>query len=201
VKDFNFNSLHDKVGPLIIELNDGEGKIAMRINTQHIPVLISEVEKKWNSMNPGQTFNYSFLDADFNKIYSADQRTGKLFVTFAVFAIFIACLGLFGLVTYAAEQRIKEIGVRKVLGASIREIVAMISKDFIKLVLIAFVTAFPVSWLMMNKWLQSFAYRINISWWVFALAGVLTVAIAFITVSFQAIKAAMANPVNSLRSE
>ena len=201
VKDFNFNSMHDKVGPLIIELNENWGRIAMRINTKNIPALISEVEKKWNSMGPGQPFSYSFLDANFNKVYDAEQRTGKLFITFAVFAIFIACLGLFGLVTYAAEQRIKEIGVRKVLGASISEIVAMISKDFIKLVLIAFVIAFPVAWLMMNKWLQSFAYRINISWWVFVIAGLLTIAIALITVSFQAIKAAMANPVKSLRSE
>jgi len=201
VKDFNFNSMHDKVGPMIIELSENYGRIAMRINTKNIPALISEVEKKWNSMGPGQPFSYSFLDADFNKIYNAEQRTGKLFITFAIFAIFIACLGLFGLVTYAAEQRIKEIGVRKVLGASVGEIVAMISKDFIKLVLIAFVIAFPIAWWMMNKWLQSFAYRINISWWVFALAGSLTIAIALITVSFQAIKAAMANPVNSLRSE
>ncbi|HMC86664.1 MAG TPA: FtsX-like permease family protein, partial [Chitinophagaceae bacterium] len=131
----------------------------------------------------------------------ADQRTGTLFISFAVFAIFIACLGLFGLVTYAAEQRIKEIGVRKVLGASVSEIVAMISKDFIKLVLIAFVIAFPTGWWMMNKWLESFAYRINISWWVFAVAGLLTLAIALITVSLQAIKAALANPVKSLRSE
>jgi putative ABC transport system permease protein len=201
VKDFNFNSMHDKVGPLIVELNEDYGKIAMRINTKNIPALIGEVEKKWNSMGPGQPFNYSFLDADFNKIYNADQRTGKLFITFAIFAIFIACLGLFGLVTYAAEQRVKEIGVRKVLGASVGEIVAMISKDFIKLVLIAFVFAFPVAWWMMNQWLQSFAYRIDISWWVFAVAGLLTLAIALITVSFQAIKAAMANPVKSLRSE
>jgi putative ABC transport system permease protein len=201
VKDFNFNSMHDKVGPLIIELSPDYGRIALRINAKNIPALISQVENKWNSAGAGQPLNYSFLDEDFNKIYNADQRTGKLFVTFAIFAIFIACLGLFGLVTYAAEQRIKEIGVRKVLGASVSEIVAMISKDFIKLVLIAFVIAFPVGWWMMNQWLQSFAYRINISWWVFAFAGLLTVAIALITVSFQAIKAAVANPVKSLRSE
>jgi putative ABC transport system permease protein len=201
VKDFNFNSMHDKVGPLVIELNEDWGKIAMRINSKNIPALINEVENKWNSMSPGQPFSYSFLDADFYKIYKAEQRTGKLFVTFAVFAIFIACLGLFGLVTYAAEQRIKEIGVRKVLGANVGEIVAMISKDFIKLVLIAFVIAFPVAWWMMNKWLLSFAYRIDISLWVFALAGSLTLAIALITVSFQAIKAAVANPVKSLRTE
>jgi putative ABC transport system permease protein len=201
VKDFNFNSMHDKVGPMVIECNDDYGRIALRINTKNIPALISAVENKWNSMGADQPFSYSFLDEDFNKIYNAEQRTGKLFVTFAVFAIFIACLGLFGLVTYAAEQRIKEIGVRKVLGASVGEIVAMISKDFIKLVLIASVIAFPIAWWMMNQWLQSFAYRIDISWWVFVLAGLLTIAIALITVSFQAIKAAMANPVKSLRTE
>ncbi len=201
VKDFNFNSMHDKVGPMIIELNENWGKVAMRVNSKNIPATIREVENKWNSMSPGQPIQYSFLDADFNKIYNADQRTGKLFITFAVFAIFIACLGLFGLVTYAAEQRVKEIGVRKVLGASVTEIVAMISKDFIRLVLIAFVIAFPVGWWMMNKWLEGFAYRIDISWWVFAFAGLLTIAIALITVSVQAIKAAMANPVTSLRSE
>ncbi|MES1224669.1 MAG: FtsX-like permease family protein, partial [Bacteroidota bacterium] len=201
VKDFNFSSMHDKVGPLVMELGESYGRIAIRINSKNIPSLISQVEKTWNSMAPGQAFSYTFLDADFNKMYNAEQRTGTLFITFAVFAIFIACLGLFGLVTYAAEQRIKEIGIRKVLGASVTEIVTMISKDFVKLVLIAFVIAFPIAWWMMSKWLQSFAYRINISWWVFALAGLLTVAIALITVSFQAIKAAVANPVKSLRTE
>jgi putative ABC transport system permease protein len=201
VKDFNFSSMHDKVGPLIIEMGQDFGKIAMRVNTKNIPALLDQVQSKWNAMAPGQPFSYSFLDEDFDKMYRAEQRTGKLFITFAVLAIFIACLGLFGLVTYAAEQRIKEIGIRKVLGASVGEIVAMISKDFLSLVLIAFVMAFPLAWWMMNKWLQSFAYRIDISWWVFALAGVLTVVIALITVSFQAIKAAIANPVKSLRTE
>jgi putative ABC transport system permease protein len=201
VKDFNFSSMHDKVGPLILGLGEDYGRVAMRINTNDIQALIKQVENKWNTMAPGQPFSYTFLDADFNKMYNAEQRTGKLFVTFAVFAIFIACLGLFGLVTYAAEQRIKEIGIRKVLGASIAGIVTMISKDFMKLVLIAFLVAFPLAWWMMNKWLQSFAYRINIGWWVFALAGLLTIAIALLTVSFQAIKAAIANPVRSLRTE
>jgi putative ABC transport system permease protein len=201
VKDFNFSSMHVKVGPLIIELGENYGRIAMRINTKNIPALISQVEKKWNGMAPGQPFSYTFLDADFNKIYNAEQRTGKLFITFAVFAIFIACLGLFGLVTYAAEQRIKEIGIRKVLGANVGEIVTMISKDFVKLVLIAFVFAFPVAWWAMNKWLQDFAYRVNISWWIFVVAGIITLLIALITVSFQALRAAVANPVKSLRSE
>jgi putative ABC transport system permease protein len=201
VKDFNFNSMHDKVGPMIIQLDEIYGKIAMRINTKNIPALISQVEDKWNSMAPGLPFNYTFLDTDFNTVYNADQRTGTLFTTFAVFAIFIACLGLLGLVTYAAEQRIKEIGIRKVLGAGVGEIVTMISKDFVKLVLIAFLIAFPIAWWAMNKWLESFAYRINISWWVFVLAGLLTIAIALLTVSFQAIKAAITNPIKSLRTE
>ncbi len=201
VKDFNFSSMHEKVGPLVFELNQNTGSMAVRINTKNIPALISQIENKWHTMSTGQPFSYSFMDNDFNNIYSAEQRTGKLFITFAVFAIFIACLGLFGLVSYAAEQRVKEIGIRKVLGAKISGIVAMLSKDFVKLVLIASIIAFPVAWWAMNKWLQSFAYRINISWLVFVAAGVLTIVIALLTVSFQAIKAAAANPVKSLRSE
>jgi len=201
VKDFNFSSMHNNVGPLIIQLSENWGSIAVRINSKNIPSLINSIQAKWNSMAPGQPFNYTFMDADFNNVYTAEQQTGKLFITFAVFAIFIGCLGLFGLVTYAAEQRTKEIGVRKVLGASVSGIVAMLSKDFAKLVLIASLIAFPVAWWAMNKWLQSFAYRINISWWVFVIAGIAAIAIALITVSFQAIKAALSNPVKSLRTE
>jgi putative ABC transport system permease protein len=141
------------------------------------------------------------MDNDFNKIYDAEQRTGKLFITFAVFAIFIACLGLFGLVTYAAEQRTKENWNPQSIGRKHCGIVAMLSKDFAKLVLIASVIAFPVAWWSMNKWLQSFAYRIDISWWVFVAAGAAAIVIALITVSFQVIKAAVANPVKSLRTE
>jgi putative ABC transport system permease protein len=141
------------------------------------------------------------MDADFDNIYTTEQRTGKLFITFAVFAILIGCLGLFGLVTYAAEQRIKEIGVRKVLGASVSGIVAMLSKDFAKLIFIASLIAFPIAWWAMHKWLQSFAYRITISWWIFIVAGFTALVIALVTVSFQAIRAAIANPVKSLRTE
>lgn len=201
VRDFNFSSMHQNVGPLIINKGENWGNIALRINTKNISSLINNVQNKWNSMAPGQPFNYTFMNADFNKIYTAEQQTGKLFITFAVFAIFIGCLGLFGLVTYAAEQRTKEIGVRKVLGASVGGIVAMLSKDFAKLVLIASLIAFPVAWWAMNKWLQSFAYRVSISWWIFIVAGVAAILIALITVSFQAIKAALANPVKSLRTE
>ncbi len=201
VKDFNYSSMHSNIGPLIIQEGDNRGSIAMRISTKNIPSLIDKVQSQWNSMAPGQPFDYSFMDADFNKLYTAEQQTGKLFITFAIFAIFIGCLGLFGLVSYAAEQRTKEIGVRKVLGASVSGIVAMLSKDFAKLVLIATVIAFPVAWWAMNKWLQSFAYRTHISWWIFVIAGLAAMVIALFTICIQAIKAAITNPVKSLRSE
>jgi len=163
--------------------------------------LIGAIQDKWQKMAPGQPFSYSFMDADFNNIYTAERQTGKLFIIFAVFAIFIGCLGLFGLVTYAAEQRTKEIGVRKVLGASVRNIVSMLSKDLAKLVAIAFVVAVPLGWYVMHQWLQDFAYRIDIHWWVFAVAGILAMLIALVTISIQAVKAAISNPVNSLRTE
>ena len=152
-------------------------------------------------MAPGQPFDYSFMDEQFNKLYTVEQKTGQIIIMFALLAIIIASLGLFGLVTYAAEQRTKEIGIRKVLGANVANIVTMIAKDFLKLVLIASVIAFPVAWWAMNKWLQDFAYRINISWWIFMGAALLAVVIALATISFQAIKAAIANPVKSLKTE
>ena len=201
VKDFNFSSMHQSVGPVIIQRGDNWGAIAVRVDTKNISSVITAIKNKWASMVPAQPFNYTFMDADFENVYTAEQRTGKLFITFAVFAILIGCLGLFGLVTYAAEQRIKEIGVRKVLGASVSGIVTMLSKDFAKLILIASLIAFPIAWWTMHKWLQSFAYRITISWWVFVLAGVTALVIALLTVSFRAIRAAIANPVKSLRTE
>ncbi len=201
VRDFNYSSMHDKVGPLVMELNNSTGRIALRIDTKSVGSLIEKVKSKWDAMAPGQPFQYTFMDADFNNVYKAEQRTGKLFISFAVFAIFIASLGLFGLVTYAAEQRIKEIGIRKVLGARVSNIVAMLSKDFAKLVLFASIIAFPIAWWAMSQWLQSFAYRIHISWWVFIVAAIIAVMIALITVSFQAIKAALRNPVKSLKAE
>ncbi len=152
-------------------------------------------------MSPGLPFSYQFLDESFDNMYKVEQRTGKLGLTFAIIAILIASLGLFGLVTYMAEQRMKEIGVRKVLGATVTDITAMLSKDFVKLVLVAIIFAFPLAWWGMHKWLQDFAYRIDIGWWVFAVAGFVTLLIALLTVSSQAIKAAVANPVKSLRTE
>lgn len=201
VKNFNFGSMRNKVGPMIMVPTPNNGKIALRVNPKNIPNIIKHAESTWDKMVPGQPFSYSFMDADFNNLYKAEQRTGKLFISFAIFAIFIACLGLLGLVTYAAEQRTKEIGIRKVLGARTSGLVALLSKDFARLVLIASLISFPVAWYMMYKWLEDFAYRVTISWWVFAIAGTSALAIALITVSFQAIKAALANPVAALRSE
>ncbi|MES1217349.1 MAG: ABC transporter permease, partial [Bacteroidota bacterium] len=201
VKNFNFNSLREQVTPLALFLREENGSIAFRINSKNIPALISQIENKWKTMAPAQPFSYSFMNDDFNNIYEAEQKIGRIFISFAVFAILIACLGLLGLVAYAAEQRTKEIGIRKVLGASVGNIVGMMSKDFLKLVLIASVISFPVAWYAMHKWLQDFAYRISISAWIFIIAGVIALMIAFITIGVQALKAAVANPVKSLRSE
>lgn len=201
VKDFNFSSLRQVVTPLVFTLRKETGNISIRISTAKIPSIISQIETKWKALAPNLPLDYSFMDEQFNKLYTTEQQTGRIFITFALLAILIACLGLFGLVTYAAEQRTKEIGIRKVLGADVSNIVAMISKDFLKLVLIASVIAFPIAWWAMHKWLQDFAYRVNISWWVFAFAAVTAIIIALLTISFQAIKAAVANPVESLRTE
>jgi len=152
-------------------------------------------------MAPGLAFRYRFLDESFNNMYRDELQVGQLMLTFGIIAIVIACLGLFGLATFMAEQRTREIGIRKVLGASVPGVVRLLSTDFMKLVLIAFVLAAPVAWYVMSLWLKDFAFRINIGWWVFLVAGATALLIAMITVSFQAIKAAMMNPVKSLRSE
>jgi putative ABC transport system permease protein len=159
------------------------------------------MKKQWDAFNTDEPFTYAFMDDLFNKTYSAEQKTGTILNIFSVLIIFVACLGLFGLATYTAEQRTKEIGIRKVLGASVTEVTRMLSKRFLKLVLIASLIAFPAAWWAMNKWLQSFAYRIEISWWVFLVAAFAALLIALVTVSFQSIKAAIANPVKSLRTE
>ena len=201
IKDFNFNSLRDQVVPLVLNLQQDNRGMAVRISTRDIPGLLNEIKTRWNAMVSSQPFSYTFLDEEFNKQYSADQRTGKIFLVFSILAILIACLGLFGLVTFAAEQRVKEIGIRKVLGAKITNILELLSRDFIKLLVLSICIASPVAWWAMNKWLQDFAYRISISWWIFVTVGSICLLIALITISFQAIKAAVANPVTSLRSE
>ena len=201
VKNFNFESLREGVGPLCMRLGERGGLGSFKIDAGKAKDLVKLAESKWKTMTGGLPFSYRFLDDSFNDMYRNEQRIGKLAVSFAILAIFVACLGLFGLATYMAEQRTKEIGIRKVLGASVGNVVNMLSKDFIILVLISSVIAFPIAWWVMNNWLQDFAYRINIGWWIFVTAGVIAFLIAFITVSSQAIKAALANPVKSLRTE
>jgi len=201
IKDFNFQSLRDNVTPLILYYSEDHGALSVRINSANIPALLDRVKAKWKDFSPNQQFNYSFMDKDFESMYRSEQRMGTISIIFTSLAIIIACLGLFGLAAYAAEQRTKEIGIRKVLGASMSAIIGMLSKDFIKLVIIAIVIASPLAWWAMHYWLQDFAYRQNIQWWVVAIAGIAAILIAFITISFQSIKAALTNPVKSLRSE
>ena len=200
IKNFNFNSLHEQVGPLVLRLQADNGSIAMRVSTSDISGLIAEVRSRWKTMVPSQPFSYSFLDEAFNKQYNAELRTAKISVTFSILAIFIACLGLFGLVTYAAEQRVREIGIRKVLGAAFFDIIRLLSKDLIRLVFLSICIASPIAWWVMNRWLQGYAYRIDITWWMFVLVGLVALIIALATVSFQAIRSAVANPLKSLRA-
>lgn len=202
VKDFNFTSLHREIEPLTLPLVPYASRyMSLKVKSNDLARTLQEVEETWIAVNPHRPFLYSFLDDDFNRQYQSDFRFKKLFTVFSILAILIACLGLLGLATYTAEKRIKEIGIRKVMGANTSGIVALLSKDFIKLVGIAIIIASPISWYAMNMWLEGFAYRIDISWWVFPLAGSLAILIALLTVSSQAIKAAMMNPVRSLRSE
>lgn len=201
VKDFNFESLRRKLGPLCMHLGNSNGLASFKVSSTNTKNLITQIEKKWKQLAPGMPFSYRFMSDSFNEMYRSEQRVGNLAVVFAILAILIACLGLFGLVTYMAEQRHKEIGVRKVLGASVSNVVLLLSKDFLLLVAIAAVLAFPLAWWGMHKWLQDFEYRIQITVWVFVIAGMAALLIALFTVSYQAIKAALANPVKSLRTE
>ena len=186
---------------MVLTLAHNTGALSIRVSTKNLPALLSQIKNKWQSISPNVQMNYSFMDEDFNAVYHTEQRVGNIFVIFTSLAIIIACLGLFGLAAYAAEQRTKEIGIRKVLGASIAGITAMLSLDFIKLVLIAILIALPAGWLLMNQWLREFAYRVNVNWWIMALAAFIALFIALLTIGYQSIKAALSNPVNSLRSE
>ena len=201
VKNFHFESLRRNVGALGLTLEPSTGAVSFRLNGQDLPRLVAQIESRWKTLAPGLPFSYAFLEDGFNAMYRAEQRIGTLALAFAGFAILVACLGLFGLAAFTAEQRTKEIGVRKVLGASVGSIVGLLSKDFLKLVLVAIVIATPLAWWAMNAWLQDFAYRADLPWWVFALAGLVAVGIALLTVSFQSVKAALMNPVKSLRTD
>ncbi|TLV03039.1 ABC transporter permease [Dyadobacter luticola] len=201
VKDFHFKSLHERITPLVMTLSKGGGWMIVKTKNREVSGLLAKMDQEWKSFKPDFPFTYTFMDERYNDTYKAEQKTGQILGTFAGLTIFVACMGLFGLAIFTAEQRTKEIGVRKVLGASVTGIVALLSKDFMKLVGIAIVLALPLAYWLMERWLQDFQYKIEISWWMLALASIISVAIALFTVSFQSIKAALTNPVDSLRAE
>ncbi len=201
VKDFHFRSLHEQISPLVMVLSDQAGSLILKTQTTDMEKLIQKLASLYRSFPTDIPFSYSFLDERYAQTYQAEVKTGKLLSIFAGLTIFVACLGLFGLAIFTANQRKKEIGIRKVVGATVPDITRMLSTEFVKLVLIAFVISSPLAWWMMHKWLENFAYRIEMQWWMFVLAGALAVFIALITVSSQAIRAALTKPVDSLRDE
>ncbi len=205
VKDYHFQSLQQKVKPMGLTISpffsSPNNFVIINLKSNNYAALIESFEKTWSKINPGSPFSYSFLDQDFQKNYEKEDRTLALIGYFTLIAIIIACLGLFGLASFTAEQRIKEIGVRKILGASVTQVVALLSKDFLKLVVLSVLLASPIGYYIMKKWLEGFAYHVAISWWMFVGVAISAIAIAFLTVSSQALKAALANPVNSLKSE
>ena len=202
VKDFHFRSLQQDIKPLSIRIEpEGCELVSVKISGKNIRQSIAAIEQQWNQLIPSRPFSYFFLDEYFDRQYRDEERFGRLFLNFAVLAIFISCLGLLGLASYSTIQRTREIGIRKVLGADVTGIVGLLSADFLRLVVVAFVISSPLAWLLMHSWLKGFAYRINIPWWVFLLAGSAAILIAIATISLQAVKAALANPVKSLRTE
>lgn len=202
VENFNFESLKKNIGPVMIFIADQPRGIAsFRFQSADTEAVVALLESKWNELAPGQPFTYSFLDERFGSMYASEMRLGKVFGIFAGFAILIACLGLFALTAFTAEQRTKEIGIRKVLGSSVSSIVFLLSKELTKLVLIAFIIASPVAWWAMNKWLENYQFKVNLGWQIFLVAGIFVSAIAIMTISYQSIKAALSNPVDSLKSE
>jgi putative ABC transport system permease protein len=202
IKDYHQHGLQEEIAPVVMDINpEVFGLFAIRLQTRNIAATMDGIKATGKQFFGNYPLEYFFLDDDFARQYDKEVRLTKIFTTFSALAILIACLGLFGLVAFTTVQRTKEIGIRKVLGAPVSTIVLMLSKDFLKLVVIAFVIACPLAWYVMSRWLQDFAYRIELEWWVFALAGVLALVIALFTVSFQSIKAALANPVKSLRNE
>lgn len=204
IKDFNYNSLHGEIKPFMLlytQNSNNLNKLIVSVNTNNYKALLGKMENVWRKHLPSVPFEYAFLDEEVQKQYEAEITLGNIINSFTLMAILISCLGLFGLAAFSAEQRSKEIGIRKVLGASVTGITGLLSKDFLKLVLIAFVIATPFSWWAMDKWLQNFAYKVPVSWWMFAASGLLSMIIALVTVSFQSIKAAIANPIKSLKAE
>ena len=201
IKDFNFESLHQSIKPLVLFPVFSGRALMLKLNGGHIPETIAFLESKWKTLVPHRPFEFHFLDEDFNSLYESELRLGKVLNVFAGMAIALACLGLVGLSSYTTKQRQKEIGIRKVLGAGVHQVVQLLSVEYIKLVLAAILIASPVAWVMMSRWLQDYAYHIPIQWWVFAISGLVVILIALMTVSVQVIKAAISNPVRSLKTE
>jgi putative ABC transport system permease protein len=205
MKDFNFGTLHKKMEPFMVWMNHKQDgywpNLTVHTTTKNYRELLGKIESLWHRDIPGVPFEYLFLDEQVQKQYESDISMSRIINVFTLVAICISCLGLFGLATFSAEQRNKEIGIRKVLGASVSGIVQLLSKDFLQLVVIAFFIAIPISWWVMHEWLQGFEYRVAISWWMFAIAGLFTMLIAVFTVFSQAVRAAIMNPVKSLRTE
>ena len=201
VKNFHYETLRNKIDALSFILKGDADKMLVRLGNENFTKSISNIEQQWSKLAPGQPFSYYFMDESFNDTYKAELRLGSIFITFTFLSLFIACLGLFGLAAFNAEKRTKEIGIKKVLGASANLITYQLSLDFLKLVAIAIIVSLPISWYVMNKWLEGFSYRMEMSWWIFVAAALLAIFISILTVSYQSIKAAIVNPVNSLRSE
>ncbi len=202
VKDFNYKSLYEEVGSAVLQIFPNVAwKVAVKMETDQMKSALYQVGNVWNNFSPEYPLDYQFLDANFEQMYQSEDKLKTLLGVFTGLAIFVGCLGLFGLAAFSAERRKREIGIRKVLGASVENIVILLSKDFLKLVFVALIIASPIAWYFMNGWLQDFAYRINIGWSVFAIAGIAAVSIALITVGFHAIKAASSNPIKNLRTE
>ena len=202
VKDFHFRSMHEKIGPIFFIIEKSFfTQISIRLKTTDTEKTIEGLRQKWTGIESKNPFTYAFFDEGFNRLYISETRTATIIRIFSIIAIFIACLGLLGLATHSAQQRIKEIGIRKVLGARVSGIVFLLSFEFLKLVIIAAIIAFPIAWWASNNWLKDFAYRINVEWWVFAIAGMIALLITLLTVGYKAIRAAIVNPVKSLRTE
>jgi putative ABC transport system permease protein len=201
MEDFHFESLRENIGPLVMFLGESRGNISFRLKAQDVSSVIGLLEQQWKQFLPNQPFEYSFLDERFEQMYQSEQKIGKIFTVFAILAIFIGCLGLFGLAAFTAEQRTKEIGIRKVLGATSPRIIRLLLREFVILVGIANLIAWPIAYLVMNRWLTDFAYRTSPHILIFIFAGILTLVVSLLTVSFQAVKAALADPIRSLRYE
>ncbi|NOR14592.1 MAG: FtsX-like permease family protein, partial [Candidatus Aminicenantes bacterium] len=201
VRDFHFESLHQEIRGHIFMLGDHFNMVAIKVRPDNISDTLANIEHVWQDMESGRPFDFSFLDETFERLYRTEQRLGKIFIYFTLVAIFIAGLGLFGLASFTVDQRTKEIGIRKILGASVPNVVLLLSKEFTKWVILANVVAWPLAYYVMNKWLQSFAYRIDVHVWIFLVSGVTALLISLLTVSSKAIKAAIANPVKALRYE